>query len=143
MRRVLIGEFGDIPAMALRRVLEDEGVALAGEATAAETVALVGELRPDVLILDHDHAATEGIAAEVSERHPGLVVIAWSAAEPLMRVFPARSGGESEVGPLTIERLATVLKGVRSGPTSLVGLTALSPRSRPNGPSGGRPPRLR
>ena len=112
MRRVVIGEFGDIPAMALRQLLEqEEGLVVAGEAPAAEIIPLVGEIQPDVLLLDHDHPATGGIAADVSARLPAITVIAWSVDEPLMQVFPARHFGESYVSPLTIELLAAALKG--------------------------------
>jgi DNA-binding NarL/FixJ family response regulator len=109
MRRVVIGEFGDIPALALRQLLEEEGLVVAGEAPAAEIIPLVDEIQPDVLLLDHDHPATDGIAADVSARLPDVTVIAWSVDEPLMQVFPARHGGESQVSSLTIERLAAAL----------------------------------
>jgi len=129
LRRVVIGEFGDIAAMALRQLLdEEEGLEMAGEAPAAEIIPLVEEIQPDVLLLDHDHPATDGIAADVSARLPAVTVIAWSVDEPLMRVFPARHGGESHVSPLTVELLAAVLKGVVPL-ASLVGLASLSRRN--------------
>jgi len=112
MRRVLIGEFGAIPAMALRHLLQEHGLSVAGEARAGEIVPLVAEARPDVLLLDLDAADTEGIAAEACARLPSLTVIAWSSSEPVMRVFPPEQQGESEVSPLTIDRLAAALKGI-------------------------------
>ena len=114
MRRVLIGEFGDIAAMALRHVMGEQGVTVVGEATAADIVPLAAELRPDVVLLDHDHPATDGIAAEVCLRLPAVTVIAWSTDEPLMRVYPVRHGGESHVSPLTVEAFTAALKGDRS-----------------------------
>jgi hypothetical protein len=126
LRRVVIGEFGDIPAMALRQLLEqEEGLVVAGEAPAAEIIPLVGEIQPDVLLLDHDHPATRDIAADVSARLPAVTVIAWSVDEPLMQVFPARHGGEFHVSPLTTELLTAALKGVMPQ-ASLVGLASLS-----------------
>jgi AmiR/NasT family two-component response regulator len=116
MRRVLIGEFGEIPAMALRRLLEQEGLAVAGEATTAEIIPLVDEVQPDVLLLDLDDVQTGGIAAEACARLPSMTVIAWSSAEPVMRVFPPQHRGESHDSPLTVDRLAAALKGV--GPIS-------------------------
>jgi len=111
MRRVLIGEFGEIAALAVRHVLEEEGLTVVGEATAAEIIPLAAELRPDVLLLDHDDPATDGIAAEVCLRLPAVTVIAWSTDEPLMRVYPVRHGGESHVSPLTVEAFTAALKG--------------------------------
>jgi CheY-like chemotaxis protein len=129
MRRVLIGEFGDIATMALRHVLEEEGLTVVGEAAGAAIVPLVEEVRPDVLLLDNDHPATDAIAAEVCARLPEVTVIAWSANEPLMRVYPVRHGGESQVSPLTVELFKTALKGDYPGPVSLAGLAALSRRA--------------
>jgi AmiR/NasT family two-component response regulator len=112
MRRVLIGEFGEVPGMALRRLLEQEGLAVAGEATTAEIIPLVDEVRPDVLLLDLDDAETDSIAAEACARLPSMTVIAWSSAEPVMRVFPPQHWGESHDTPLTFDLLAAALKGV-------------------------------
>ena len=112
MRRVLIGKFGDIPGMALRRLLEQQGLTVAGEAVGADIIPLVDEARPDVLLLDLDDADTQRIAAQACARLPSLTVIAWSATEPVMRVFPAGRQGEPEVSPLTLDRLAEVLQGV-------------------------------
>ena len=112
MRRVLIGEFGDIAGMALRRFLEQQGLTVAGEATSADIIPLVDEARPDVLLLDLDDAETQHIAAQACARLPSLTVIAWSASEPVMRVFPAGRPGEPEVSPLTLHRLAAALHGV-------------------------------
>jgi AmiR/NasT family two-component response regulator len=114
MRRVLIGEFGDIATMALRHLLEEEGLTVVGEAAGAEIMPLVDEVRPDVLLLDHDDPATDGIAAQVCDRLPAVTVIAWSADEPLMRVFPARHGGESHVSLLTVDLLTAALRDVRA-----------------------------
>jgi two-component system response regulator DesR len=111
MRRVLIGEFGEVAAMALRHLLQEEGLTVVGEAAGAEIIPLAEEIRPDVLLLDHDHPATDGVAAEVCDRLPEVTVIAWSAEEPLMRVFAAGQGGESHVSPLTVERLTAALQG--------------------------------
>ncbi len=111
MRRVLIGEFGEIATMALRCLLEEEGLTVVGEAAGAAIVPRVEEVRPDVLLLDDDHPATDAIAAEVCDRLPAITVIAWSADEPLMRVYPVRHGGESHVSPLTVELLTAALKG--------------------------------
>jgi AmiR/NasT family two-component response regulator len=110
MRRVLIGEFGEVPAMALRHLLEQEGLTVVGEAAAEEEiVALVGEVRPDVLLLDLDDARTEDIAVAAGARLSTLTVIAWSSAEPVMRVFPPGQG-KSQTSPLTFGRLAAALK---------------------------------
>ena len=117
MRRVLIGEFGEIPTMALRTLLEQHGLAVAGEAMAAEIIPLVDEVQPDVLLLDLDDARTGGIAAEACARLPSMTVIAWSSAEPVMRVFPPRHQGESHESPLTFDGLAAALKDGGEGPT--------------------------
>jgi DNA-binding NtrC family response regulator len=111
MRRVVIGEFGEVPGMALRRILEQQGLTVAGQGMAAEIIPLVDEARPDLLLLDLDDADTQRIAAQACARLPSLTVIAWSASEPVMRVFPAGHPADAEVSPLTLARLTAALNG--------------------------------
>jgi len=85
-RRVLIAEDEALIRMDLAEMLTEEGFDVVGQAADGdEALALAGELRPDVVILDVKMPRTDGItaAAGIAERYPAPVVMlsAFSDAE--------------------------------------------------------------
>src|SRR5688572_31013386 len=111
VRRVLIGDFGVIARMGLRRLLSDEGLdVLDAAGVRAGIIARLGEVEPDVVLLDLDAEEVPDLAARISSTFPAITVIACSSAEPIMRVFPSFHHGESYCAPLTPVLLAAAVK---------------------------------
>jgi DNA-binding NarL/FixJ family response regulator len=86
----------------LRRYLEDaDGIEVLGEAsTGAEAVSLVGEVRPDVAILDIRMPEMDGIQAarEITEAHPDTRVIMLTAHDDRrLMVEAVRAGARGYV----------------------------------------------
>ena len=111
MRRVLIGAFGEIPGLALRELLRDEGLELVAETEAgASLVPRVTEARPDVVVLDLDDGGATDVASLISRQFPAIKVVAFSSEQPVLRVFPPFHRGESYSSHLSRDLLASALK---------------------------------
>jgi chemotaxis response regulator CheB len=110
--RVLIGDFSVIARTGLRELLVQEGLEVLGAAeTRQEIIPRLGEVRPDVVLLDLDAEDASEFAARISAAFPATTVIACSCEEPIMRVFPTFHYGESYTAPLTRVLFAAALKG--------------------------------
>jgi len=70
----------------------------------------LGEIRPDVVVLDLDAEDAPELAAQISEAFPATTVIACSCEEPIMRVFPPFHYGESYSAPFTRAVFAAAVK---------------------------------
>ena len=111
LRRVLIGDFGVVARMGLRELLAEEGLEVLGAAeTRREIIPRLGEVRPDVVLLDLDAEDAPELAARISAAFPATTVIACSCDEPIMRVFPTFHYGESYTVPFTRVLFAAALK---------------------------------
>ena len=111
MRRVLVGQFGEIPRKGLLHLLDEEGFRVVAEAaTTGDVVRLVPEVRPHIVVLDLEDPGTPAVAAQLTAQFPAVAVIAWSSGEPTMRVFPAFHHGESYTARLTAGSLGAALK---------------------------------
>ncbi|HZI38682.1 MAG TPA: hypothetical protein VFF24_10280 [Acidimicrobiia bacterium] len=111
MRRVLIGDFGVIARLGLRRLLHDEGLDVLDAARVRPgIIARLGEVQPDVVLLDLDADEVPDLAARISSAFPAMTVIACSSAEPIMRVFPPFHHGESYTAPFTRVQFAAAVK---------------------------------
>jgi DNA-binding NarL/FixJ family response regulator len=111
LRRVMIGDFGPVALMGLRRLLAEEGHEVLGAAeTRQEIIPRLGEVQPDVVLLDLDTEDAAALAARISTAFPTVQVIACSSDEPIMRVFPRFHHGESYSSPFTRALFAAALK---------------------------------
>jgi AmiR/NasT family two-component response regulator len=111
MRRVLVGLFEAIPRQGLLRLLEEEGFRVVAEAApASDMIGLVAEVRPEIVVLDLEDSRTPDLAARLTAEFPSVTVIAWSAGEPTMRVYPPFHHGESYTAKLTVGALGAALK---------------------------------
>jgi DNA-binding NarL/FixJ family response regulator len=82
--RVLLVDDAAAIRNALRGVLEDAGIEVVGEAPdGAKGVALVGTLRPDVVLMDLRMPSSDGFqaTARIVQEHPGVRVVVLSAYE--------------------------------------------------------------
>lgn len=74
----------------------DEGISMVGEArNGEEAVMLVTDLRPDVVLMDLDMPAMDGVTAIrlLTEKFPGLKIIVLSAYEDNRHVYTAMQAG--------------------------------------------------
>jgi AmiR/NasT family two-component response regulator len=111
VRRVLLGDFGVIARMGLQRLLSDEGLdVLDAAGVPPGIIARLGEVQPDVVLLDLDAEEVPDLAARISSTFPSVTVIACSSAEPIMRVFPPFHDGESYIAPFTRVQFAAAVK---------------------------------
>lgn len=112
MSRVLIGGFGAIARLGLREVLDEEGFDVVAEQGApGELLDLLTRVRPDVVLLDLDTESSMEFAGRISTDFPAVKIIACSAEESTMRVFPPFHHGESYVSNLDPHALAETVRG--------------------------------
>ena len=112
MSRVLIGGFGAIARLGLRDVLDEEGFDVVAEQGAPdELFDLLTRVRPDVVLLDLDTDSSVEFAGRISTDFPAVKIIACSAEESTMRVFPPFHHGESYVSNLDPHALAETVRG--------------------------------
>ena len=111
LRRVLIGDFGVVLGMGLRKILGDEGLEVVEAVeTQREIFPRLSEVQPDVVLLDFDTEDAPELAARISGAFPAMKVIACSSNEPIMRVFPPFHYGESYIAPFTRVLFAAAVK---------------------------------
>ena len=111
MRRVLIGDFGAVARMGLRRLLDYEGLdVLEAAGIRPGIIPRLSEVQPDVVLLDLDAEEVPDLAARISSAFPAMTVIACSSAEPIMQVFPPFHHGESYIAPFTRDLFAAAVK---------------------------------
>ena len=111
MARVLIGEFGAIVRRGLKDVLAEGGCEVVAEDTTDQVLLdrLVAAF-PDVVVLDLEAADGDELAHQVCAVFPAMKVVAFSADEPTMRVFPAFHRGESYSSSLSTNRLLEAIE---------------------------------
>ena len=126
--RVVIAEDEALIRLDLREMLEEQGYAVVGEAGDGErAVALVQELRPDLVLLDVRMPVMDGITAAeqiVSQRLAAVVMVtAYSQREQVER---ARDAGAMAyvVKPFTIADLLPAIEIARSRFAEIAALEA-------------------
>lgn len=111
MARVLIGEFGAIVRRGLKDVLVEGGCQVVAEDTTDQILLQrLVDAFPDVVVVDLDRADQDALVHQVCAVFPAMKVVAFSADQPTMRVFPAFHGGESYSSSLSTTRLLEVIK---------------------------------
>jgi len=124
--RVLIVEDDDTFAAALEELLQaDRRISPCGRArNGREAIALVDELRPDLVLMDIALPVMDGVAAtrEIVRRRPELPVVALTGLEYEERALEVRDAGAVEFlrkGRLDVdltEAVVAIARGGRSAP---------------------------
>ena len=110
--RVAIGAFGAIARLGIRELLHEEGFdVVAEQSPGASMLERLTEARPDAVLLDLDSEECLPTAVWISASFPAVTVIACSADEAAMRVFPPFHRGESYVSPLDRTLLVQAVRG--------------------------------
>ena len=94
--RVLLVDDAAAIRNALRGVLEDAGIEVVGEAPdGVQGVAMVGSLRPDVVLMDLRMPSTNGFQAteQIVQEHPAVRVVVLSAYETEESAEAVRAAG--------------------------------------------------
>ena len=94
--RVLLVDDAASIRNALRGVLEDAGIEVVGEATdGVQGVAMVGSLRPDVVLMDLRMPSSNGFQAteQIVQEHPAVRVVVLSAYETEESAEAVRAAG--------------------------------------------------
>lgn len=111
MARVLIGEFGAIVRRGLKDVLAEGGCEVVAEDTTDQVLLRrLVDAFPDVVVVDLDRVDREVVVHQVCAVFPAMKVVAFSADESTMRIFPAFHGGESYSSSLSATRLLEAIK---------------------------------
>ena len=119
MSRVLIGELGTIAGLGLREVLDEQGFDLVADEggylthtgdTSATVIRRLVSAAPDCVVLDLDAERGVETAELICRLFPAVKVIACSAREPLMRVYPPFHHGDYYVTGLSPSLLAEAVR---------------------------------
>ena len=115
--RVILADDHPVVRSGIKAELDGaEGIEVVGEASSGdEALRLVGELRPDVLVLDVVMPGLDGVevARLLRERHPELRILALSAYEDNAYVFGLLSAGAAGY-VLKEEALDTIVEAIRA-----------------------------
>lgn len=111
MARVLLGDFSAIVRLGLRDIFTDDGRNLVAEETQNDGILdRLLTVLPDVVVLDLDSNAGDGLARQIATDYPAVKVVACSSERPQMRVFPPFHHGESYVLELNPTSLVEVVR---------------------------------
>ena len=101
-----------IAHLGLVDVLAELGFDMVAEETEPEWfLERVGELRPDVVVLNLDTEEESRLATRIATVFPEVKVVACSTDEPRMRVFPRLHRGESYESDLSPDLLGDAIRG--------------------------------
>jgi hypothetical protein len=101
--RVLVGGFGEVARRGIRAILSSPDLII-DECEIEAVMSVVAETRPDVLVMDAGKRDF-GRAAQVAAAYPVLTVVACSASEDTLRIFPRFGGGRGVSQPLSATAL--------------------------------------
>ncbi len=119
--KVLIADDHPLVRSAVRRALEDErDIEVVGEATTgAKVLPLVGQTRPDLVVLDLSMPHVDGLACldQIRRRHPDVKVVILSASADPDRVQAALTRGATAyvVKSVDVRDLASALRQAVEG----------------------------
>ena len=109
--RVLIVDFGAIARQGFRETLVDLGFDVIGDCSVEEIEDRLRREEPDVVVIDLDRRGTRDLVERIAVAHPAVKVIACSAEQPRMRVYPDGGTGQSYTTRLDSESLAQAVQG--------------------------------
>lgn len=99
---MLVGSFGEVSRLGLLALLEEWSFeAIDAVVPLADLPARVEEHRPDAVVVDLGRDGTDEAAAGIARRFPDVAVIACSADQPTMRVFPRGQAGRWRSEPMS------------------------------------------
>lgn len=99
MLRVLVGGFSEVARRGIGAILSSPDLVI-NECAIESVMSVVAETQPDVVVMDVG-AQDIGRAARVAAAYPALTVVACSANENTMRIFPRLGGGRCMSRPLS------------------------------------------
>jgi DNA-binding NarL/FixJ family response regulator len=110
--RVLVSRFGAIARLGLHAFLKEEGFEIVEPDFASnQLLSQIGVQHPDVVVIDLDSNGAQELARRIVVDHPAVRVIACSAEQPTMRIYPPFHNGESYESALSSARLAEAVRG--------------------------------
>ena len=116
MTRVLVGDFGGLARLGVEELLRAERIEVVH--SDGDLVSRLLEQLPDAVVLNLDDEAVSTLARHLCTLFPALTVVACSAVDPTMRVYPRFHHGESYTSPVAAGSLGAAMAGSRSGPTN-------------------------
>ncbi len=118
--RVLLVENHAILRQGLKRLLEDEGIAVVGEAEDGRTgIDLANKLNPDLIVMDISLPKLEGIEAtrQITKNHPGIKIVMLTIHSEERYVYKALAAGakgyllKETASEALIEAIKKVMRG--------------------------------
>lgn len=109
MTRVLMGDFSALHRVGLEDILRADGIELVAT-TSADLLGRLVEVLPDVIVLDLDLADTPALVDRIVHQFPRVKVLACSAEQPMMRVYPPLHYGESYQSDLDPAQLTSAIR---------------------------------
>jgi hypothetical protein len=115
MTRVLVDDFGGLLRVGVDEVLRAEQIEVVH--SDGDLLARLLEELPDAVILNLDDAEAADLATRIATLFPAMTVVACSAINPTMRIYPPFHQGESYTSSLRGDSLAAAMtSGHRHGP---------------------------
>jgi DNA-binding NarL/FixJ family response regulator len=110
--RVLLGNLEPMVRLGMTMVLKEDGVDVIGEEVRpAALVLLVGQLRPDAVVLDLGQAASRELGNRGRTASPDTTVVFWARDEEVMEVVePGASEPRRVVTPVPEELRSELLR---------------------------------
>jgi len=108
--RVLLGNLDPVVTLGMTAVLAEDGIDVVGEESRpAALVLMAGQLRPDAVVLDLEHATSRELSERVRTASPETTIVFWTRDEEVMEVVDPGASEPRRVATPVPEELRSEL----------------------------------
>jgi len=107
---VLLGNLDPVVTLGMTAVLAEDGIDVVGEESRpAALVLMAGQLRPDAVVLDLEHATSRELSERVRTASPETTIVFWTRDEEVMEVVDPGASEPRRVATPVPEELRSEL----------------------------------